>query len=114
MTTVTESPDLPVFFFKAEDGIRDYKVTGVQTCALPILRRNCNARSPSPCPAAVTCGEPLSRLERTLHPNLRCGSTPGPSNCARAVRMTFPSMRRHTKWKASRSNHMFAPDPAIV
>src|SRR5256885_11125639 len=24
------------FFFQAEDGIRDYKVTGVQTCALPI------------------------------------------------------------------------------
>src|SRR5256885_11830589 len=28
------------FFFQAEDGIRDYKVTGVQTCALPILLRN--------------------------------------------------------------------------
>src|SRR5256885_4323237 len=26
-----------LFFFQAEDGIRDYKVTGVQTCALPIL-----------------------------------------------------------------------------
>src|SRR5688500_20298373 len=25
------------FFFQAEDGIRDYKVTEVQTCALPIL-----------------------------------------------------------------------------
>src|SRR5688500_20351294 len=25
-------------FFPAEDGIRDYKVTGVQTCALPISR----------------------------------------------------------------------------
>src|ERR1022692_5161392 len=28
------------FFFQAEDGIRDYKVTGVQTCALPILAAN--------------------------------------------------------------------------
>src|SRR3989454_1779601 len=27
------------FFFQAEDGIRDYKVTGVQTCALPIYDR---------------------------------------------------------------------------
>src|SRR5256885_2451793 len=27
------------FFFQAEDGIRDYKVTGVQTCALPILAK---------------------------------------------------------------------------
>src|SRR5690606_41156137 len=26
------------FFFPAEDGIRDFHVTGVQTCALPILR----------------------------------------------------------------------------
>src|SRR5256885_10666745 len=39
-----DEPALPVyarlfrcfFFFQAEDGIRDYKVTGVQTCALPI------------------------------------------------------------------------------
>src|ERR1022692_3819660 len=28
-----------LFFFQAEDGIRDYKVTGVQTCALPIWDR---------------------------------------------------------------------------
>src|SRR5256885_3640918 len=27
------------FFFQAEDGIRDYKVTGVQTCALPISQQ---------------------------------------------------------------------------
>src|SRR5256885_7469589 len=33
----TISVDVPLFFFfQAEDGIRDYKVTGVQTCALPI------------------------------------------------------------------------------
>src|SRR5688500_20406618 len=32
------------FFFQAEDGIRDYKVTGVQTCALPISS-NPSARS---------------------------------------------------------------------
>src|SRR5205807_5271646 len=29
-------------FFQAEDGIRDYKVTGVQTCALPIWIRAMN------------------------------------------------------------------------
>ena len=28
------------FFFQAEDGIRDRNVTGVQTCALPILGVN--------------------------------------------------------------------------
>src|SRR3989441_9871535 len=31
------------FFFQAEDGIRDKLVTGVQTCALPILARPCAA-----------------------------------------------------------------------
>src|SRR5690606_40497780 len=28
--------NLGFFFFQAEDGIRDFHVTGVQTCALPI------------------------------------------------------------------------------
>src|SRR3712207_9004567 len=28
------------FFFQAEDGIRDIGVTGVQTCALPILTKS--------------------------------------------------------------------------
>src|SRR5260370_477726 len=28
---------MALFFFQAEDGIRDSSVTGVQTCALPIL-----------------------------------------------------------------------------
>src|SRR5256885_12262159 len=32
------------FFFQAEDGIRDYKVTGVQTCALPISKNKANMR----------------------------------------------------------------------
>ena len=31
---------MDVFFFQAEDGIRDPSVTGVQTCALPICRNN--------------------------------------------------------------------------
>src|SRR5256885_1499946 len=33
-----------VFFFQAEDGIRYYKVTGVQTCALPICTFNVTER----------------------------------------------------------------------
>src|SRR5690606_40687716 len=31
--------DAVIFFFQAEDGIRDFHVTGVQTCALPISFR---------------------------------------------------------------------------
>src|SRR5688500_3952824 len=34
----TDSDPYISFFFQAGDGIRDYKVTGVQTCALPIYR----------------------------------------------------------------------------
>src|SRR5256886_8404662 len=37
-SVVSVSVDLVFFFFfQAEDGIRDLTVTGVQTCALPIL-----------------------------------------------------------------------------
>src|SRR5690606_40350610 len=34
-----------IFFFQAEDGIRDFHVTGVQTCALPISVRRVNAET---------------------------------------------------------------------
>src|SRR2546430_10776358 len=33
---VNRRPADNIFFFQAEDGIRDLTVTGVQTCALPI------------------------------------------------------------------------------
>src|SRR3712207_8244005 len=36
------------FFCQAEDGIRDLGVTGVQTCALPISRRNSAGGGGSP------------------------------------------------------------------
>src|SRR5690606_39734439 len=38
------------FFFQAEDGIRGFHVTGVQTCALPIFRIN---NILSDCPATI-------------------------------------------------------------
>src|SRR5438445_7704648 len=37
MSGISVSVRLCFFFFQAEDGIRDIGVTGVQTCALPIL-----------------------------------------------------------------------------
>src|SRR5258707_3051947 len=40
---------LLIFFFQAEDGIRDIGVTGVQTCALPIYHF---MRKPTTIPAA--------------------------------------------------------------
>src|SRR5204862_5758769 len=41
-----------IFFFQAEDGIRYLYVTGVQTCALPILFRSSTQRRPR----QVVCG----------------------------------------------------------
>src|SRR5437016_6536844 len=35
------------FFFQAEDGIRDWSVTGVQTCALPISHQSLTGRESS-------------------------------------------------------------------
>ena len=46
------------FFFQAEDGIRDWSVTGVQTCALPICQLEISVYvqpqvDPAPVQAAV-------------------------------------------------------------
>src|SRR5690606_40295633 len=51
------------FFFQAEDGIRDFHVTGVQTCALPISHgasAACTGAAPSvgPCHAPPPWGPP--------------------------------------------------------
>src|ERR1017187_8700554 len=53
---------ITVFFFQAEDGIRYTSVTGVQTCALPILRVAPSARAVSPHLPPV--GGPAARLRR--------------------------------------------------
>src|SRR5690348_17534209 len=50
-----------VFFFQAEDGIRDGRVTGVQTCALPISapaadRRSAPAGAPACGSSPACCG----------------------------------------------------------
>src|SRR5205807_6253207 len=48
------------FFFQAEDGIRDYKVTGVQTCALPIYWFTRRERSRAN--TLLILGNPLTML----------------------------------------------------
>src|SRR2546430_4374428 len=53
------------FFFQAEDGIRVLTVTGVQTCALPISRRDRRRKSrPSCSNAASSPARPTTRLDR--------------------------------------------------
>src|SRR5688500_20318658 len=49
------------FFFQAEDGIRDYKVTGVQTCALPISARKVGWVDPELCHPDI-CPKPFHQV----------------------------------------------------
>src|SRR5256885_13194501 len=67
------------FFFQAEDGIRDYKVTGVQTCALPIWpdRRPAFARW------GASVGNNRGRIRHRLGP-WRDGVTPRAAGAASA------------------------------
>src|SRR5271168_1837762 len=71
-----------IFFFQAEDGIRDRTVTGVQTCALPIC---CKAAGDDP-------GYPETMsAERPPHAN----------GCARRLAQAAkasPLLRKDTKW----------------
>src|SRR5256885_13206611 len=81
-----------VFFFQAEDGIRDYKVTGVQTCALPISGGDRVGRQGFP-----SAGGPVRRAPqprpwrsggggRTLGGRIECDGTAGrgPAKIGRA------------------------------
>src|SRR5256885_4574087 len=49
------------FFFQAEDGIRDYKVTGVQTCALPILTGAVDETLPVTGPFNLVAGDAVNQ-----------------------------------------------------
>src|SRR5205823_11061913 len=70
-----------LFFFQAEDGIRDKLVTGVQTCALPIydlgdprrrLRRRRQGRRPGPRrPDVVARRQHRHQLRHALAGNAR-------------------------------------------
>src|SRR5690606_40109745 len=103
-----------LFFFQAEDGIRDFHVTGVQTCALPIstifVPQPASSRSPPSwwtassrttsacCHAAATswlsviarpCAKPSPRSEER-----RVGKEGGRERAASA-----PGQRADTSWR---------------
>src|SRR5207302_3465796 len=62
-------------FFQAEDGIRDFHVTGVQTCALPILKMS----------------HPLIRSSSSRRADPKIGA----AEADRAGETFSPSHRRH-------------------
>src|SRR5690606_40248868 len=88
-----------VFFFQAEDGIRDFHVTGVQTCALPIYCvRRWVQPSVSGCwasPASACCSH---RLSTSFAAPWEIASP----NCAKAVQPGAPSPdRKSTRLNSS-------------
>src|SRR5207253_6720160 len=62
-----------IFFFQAEDGIRDGHVTGVQTCALPICISTAARGSPAPAGGSARLPAPALRRGSTA-PCCRRGS----------------------------------------
>src|SRR5256885_3755688 len=93
------------FFFQAEDGIRDYKVTGVQTCALPIFGR----------PNARICGAKLrivSGIQRSA-PSRRsvrdCGvGSPALTNAAASsgpIRVLVPVLSKVWTIRSAAARH---------
>src|SRR5689334_24305774 len=87
-----------VFFFQAEDGIRDGTVTGVQTCALPI------------CPAL----RPSSTCRLSGHTPLPCRHTRRRSGVAHRAVSARPaahaerSDRKSTRLNSSHSSISYA------
>src|SRR6266487_3148492 len=75
---------LVIFFFQAEDGIRDGRVTGVQTCALPILSRRF---------WPIRCRPACRRLDSAVRPDLHGagGSPGGPSEDQRPITGLLPA-----------------------
>src|SRR5690348_17789967 len=77
------------FFFQAEDGIRDGRVTGVQTCALPI--------SPA---------QPQASSSLMMHPvsSSEMPSPPSRSGKENDVRPISPALRTSSHGNSSRSS----------
>src|SRR5256885_8624335 len=91
---------LSFFFFQAEDGIRDYKVTGVQTCALPILPRWSRQWS-------LRIGRRVSRRHR-IPPDRHMAETTGTPRCPSA-RSCFPPTGRRAARSEEHTSELQSP-----
>src|SRR5258706_10896298 len=74
-----------VFFFQAEDGIRDWSVTGVQTCALPISRARVEA--------ALDHGDVEQRLGQAVALERLLEQRAKPAGAAKPVRHDEAALR---------------------
>src|SRR5690606_3220176 len=78
-----------VFFFQAEDGIRDFHVTGVQTCALPIFDQPEDHRDDEddadPLQGVVTADEAEPGHDQRHHPQREARHRGPEQECAHDV-----------------------------
>src|SRR5699024_11332514 len=95
-----------LFFFQAEDGIRDRNVTGVQTCALPISRSarpSGRRRTVLRDDAARASRAPAGRPPRSPeHPDEGSAGSDRPAPCRGSSRTTRSEERRVGKEGSSR------------
>src|SRR6266511_588318 len=110
-----------VCFLQAEDGIRDFHVTGVQTCALPISTSAARTRPCGPEPFSCSSGTPRSRASlRTngaARTRSRCGCRAGAAGAGLAWG-AVPTMPNHSPLASpslsmrTRSSPRCATEPA--
>src|SRR5437016_11997786 len=92
------------FFFQAEDGIRDWSVTGVQTCALPIYRLPAPLLALDPARRSPARAGAVRRRDRRAVParaDLRCRPRLPRADAARAL---LPRSEEHTSELQSLTN----------
>src|SRR5690606_20140605 len=100
------------FFFQAEDGIRDFHVTGVQTCALPILVLHANAFTLSEMLAELeysyqAARDPMQRMVRLAEAYLRFAES-HQRQWAAVFRHTLPEGYDMPDWYQARIDALFA------
>src|SRR5690606_40166704 len=98
------------FFFQAEDGIRDFHVTGVQTCALPILSNPRRWRARARC-TRVRGRELLPRVRRTTR--IQMHTIPVPASVACRAVESASSWRREPTDERRRAGHPLSQPGAL-
>src|SRR5699024_11315309 len=86
-----------LFFLQAEDGIRDRNVTGVQTCALPILFPAVSTAWANASPDC--CRARARRVDSSAEVLSRCSTTSAPD--ARACATAQARRRRDQEFQSS-------------
>src|ERR1039457_3478082 len=109
--SISHGTEYYFFFFQAEDGIRGYNVTGVQTCALPIssprpVSSGTAASVPSPsartAPGVAACSAVWSKARVRSSAGPTTAISAGPASHASATARPAPPARGHRARAAGR------------